>query len=497
MAYLSTVVAAPLTEAMAQLAVLQPEDPVEFLGNYLLKFVANEVERQQQEERGKQQQQPLSSTATASSTPRPKADAIHDPTEQVRYSTSICMYSRLKLTRCCFGHKTKLMERNMHMQLQNEPTVSRLIQRFLQWLCETLNAEEAYLGRKCVDVTGQSLVHWVASSHVTSPSVTIDKFVTEEQGITFDAFREVEDSAAPVDEDGNPLPPAVPRFLHVENVLREPRMKFFHVPKLGAYLTRGLKYKSFLHPDVINEANPEEPNIKDEWLAVSVDTMGQARSFTQREIESFQRSTALFIQALEELERTLYMAEMERRTTQEDPMLREFHVAFGAQVAVQEENLVLQMQTLDESKKNGKESELRLAFMTYMLVSHTTTLGMVSARVIPFKQPVLVVFAAALNLLGYSLSELYNPVTKLPSWDRIAPLMDEIRLKERLEAFNITALPPVPEAKRLLFISKSDVDAAIPIALCMYQWVQAVLTHADQLEAAAELERQQQEKPEE
>lgn len=82
MAYLSNVVAAPLTEAMAQLAVLQPEDPVEFLGNYLLKFVANEVERQQQEERAKQQPQP--STASASSTPRPKTNASpQDPTEQV------------------------------------------------------------------------------------------------------------------------------------------------------------------------------------------------------------------------------------------------------------------------------------------------------------------------------------------------------------------------------------------------------------------------------
>lgn len=386
----------------------------------------------------------------------------------------------------------------MHMQLQNEPTVASLIQRFLQWLCENLHAEEAYLGRKCVDATGQSLVHWVASSHVTSTSMAIDKFVTEEQGITFDAFREVEDPAAPVDEDGNALSPAVPRFLHVENVLREPRMKFFHVPKLGAYLTRGLKYKSFLHPDVINEANTEEPNIKDEWLAVSVDTMGQARPFTQREIESFQRSTALFVQALEELERTLYMAEMERKAAQEDPLLREFNVAFGAQVAVQEENLVLQMQTLDESEKNGKESELRLAFMTYMLVSHTATLGMVSTRVIPFKQHVLVAFAAALNLLGYAMSELYNPVTKVPAWERIAPLMDENRLKERLEAFDIAVLPPVSDVKRVLAdISKSDLEAAIPIALCMYQWAQAVLTHADQLEAAAELARQQQEQPEE
>lgn len=49
-AYLRSTVAAPLTEAMAQLAILQPDDPVEFLGNYLLKFVANELENQRVEE---------------------------------------------------------------------------------------------------------------------------------------------------------------------------------------------------------------------------------------------------------------------------------------------------------------------------------------------------------------------------------------------------------------------------------------------------------------
>lgn len=64
-AYLRTTVAAPLTAAMAQLAILQPEDPVEFLGNYLLKFVANELEAQRVMELKKDQQWTSSSAVAA------------------------------------------------------------------------------------------------------------------------------------------------------------------------------------------------------------------------------------------------------------------------------------------------------------------------------------------------------------------------------------------------------------------------------------------------
>ncbi|GLE04402.1 hypothetical protein PINS_up013344 [Pythium insidiosum] len=46
-AYLRDTVSAPLTEAMAQLAIVQPQDPVEFLGQYLLKYVDNELRKQE------------------------------------------------------------------------------------------------------------------------------------------------------------------------------------------------------------------------------------------------------------------------------------------------------------------------------------------------------------------------------------------------------------------------------------------------------------------
>lgn len=377
------------------------------------------------------------------------------------------------------------------MQLQSESGIPQLYQRFIEWLCSSLNAEEAYIGKRCADQAGTSLVHWVASSR-TPTSVTIDKFVTEERGITFDVFKETEDPASPVDADGNPLPATVPKYLHIENVLREPRMKFFHVPKLGAYLTKGLKYNSFLHPDVFNDANPEVPNIKEDWLVVSVDTMGQARSFTQSEIDSFQRSCAIFVQTVEDLERNLYMKDFERKTTNDDALLREFNVAYAAQVAVQEENLAIQLQSLPEEEKNMKGIELRAAFMLHLLVNHVPTLAMAATRIVPFKQPVLIAFAAALGLLGYPKQSLYNPVTKAPSWEKMAPLLEEATLSACLEGFPVANPPSVSETKQVLSdVSKADIEAGSPIASCFYLWTQAVIAHREHLDAVAELARQQ------
>ncbi|KAE8913340.1 hypothetical protein PF003_g2573 [Phytophthora fragariae] len=114
---------------MAQLAMLQPEDPVDFLDNYLLKHVAN-VEEQQQPQARKDEQQ-----------------LLEDETQ-------------------------------VHAQLHSQPSVALVLQRFLEWMGSALNAEKAYIGRKCVDPQGNSVVHFVASSTHPESSV-VDKFVAQ------------------------------------------------------------------------------------------------------------------------------------------------------------------------------------------------------------------------------------------------------------------------------------------------------------------------------
>lgn len=465
--YLRQMVAAPLTEAMAQLAVAQPEDPVEFLGNYLLKYVANAVEKQQ----AQQQQQRVGTARTGSDS---QAPSFAPPVD-----------SELALLLA--------QEGNLPVQLQSEVSVARLLQRYAEWLCAALGAEEAYIGRKGVDAAGAPVVHFIASSRGAG-SISIDKTVTEEKGVTFDVFKEIEADPAAVDADGNPLSPSLPRFLHVENVLREPRMKFFGVPKLGAYLTRAVQYKSYLHADVANEGNPEEPNALEQWIVISVDTMGQARAFSEHEIDSFRRTTAMFATTLEQLEHELFTKERERQVSTEDAQLRDFQTAFSGQIAEREENLALLLQGVtDEHDRPLEETEQRLAYLTELMVSFLPTLTTASARVVPFKTPALSVFAAALELLGYTRGALLNPVTKAPSWDRLAPLFQEANLSVSLANFPIQNPPVVSTAKQTLGdVSKSDVETTSAIAVCFFQWAQAVIAFREQRDAVEERARQRQ-----
>lgn len=84
-------------------------------------------------------------------------------------------------------------------------------------------------------------------------------------GVTFDVWKLPEkpegDEDAEEDEDGEekkeaPPPPEYP-VIHVPQVLHEKRMTFFKLPKLGAYLSVPVVYKSTVHDDAIKAEDVE------------------------------------------------------------------------------------------------------------------------------------------------------------------------------------------------------------------------------------------------
>ena len=70
---------------------------------------------------------------------------------------------------------------------------------------------------------------------------------------TFGLYIEQE---GPEDEDGNPTT-VFPTHLHVPNVVRDEKMQFFGVPKIGAYLACPIKFNSYLHEGAIGPVNEE------------------------------------------------------------------------------------------------------------------------------------------------------------------------------------------------------------------------------------------------
>ena len=74
----------------------------------------------------------------------------------------------------------------------------------------------------------------------------VDSILEKSQGLTFDVFKDPE-------PDENAEPPAEgevqdqgPRHILVPEVVREPRIHFYKVPRLGSYLAIKLEYKSCL-----------------------------------------------------------------------------------------------------------------------------------------------------------------------------------------------------------------------------------------------------------
>ena len=95
----------------------------------------------------------------------------------------------------------------------------------------------------------------------------VDKILLQEQGITYDLFKEeaAEDAAAEeeeeeLDEEGNPKPKKkqvvekLPKHLIVDECVREPRIHYYDVPKLGSYVAIKLEYNSCLFESAFDEA---------------------------------------------------------------------------------------------------------------------------------------------------------------------------------------------------------------------------------------------------
>ena len=75
----------------------------------------------------------------------------------------------------------------------------------------------------------------------------VDKELHKGSGLTFDVFEDK------LDEDGKPLEKSDLDHVLVKEVVREPRIHFYKVPRLGSYLAIRLEYNSCLSVEALND----------------------------------------------------------------------------------------------------------------------------------------------------------------------------------------------------------------------------------------------------
>ena len=135
------------------------------------------------------------------------------------------------------------------------------------FLPEFLEFPAAYIAVKKVLGESESL-NYVSSnqSHVIGKKI---KTPTEEgdeipprQGVSFDAFKlpPQEEPEGEPEEGAPPRPTPVPQPLLIDNVMRDKRVQFFGIPKLGSYLAVPFSFASCEHPAGIQEAPAPVPN---------------------------------------------------------------------------------------------------------------------------------------------------------------------------------------------------------------------------------------------
>ena len=88
----------------------------------------------------------------------------------------------------------------------------------------------------------------------------VDQVLAKGSGLTFDVFNDK------VDDDGKPVDSEELNHILVKEVVREPRMHFYKVPRLGSYLAIRLEYESCLSVEAYNEGVKDALSCRDRIL---------------------------------------------------------------------------------------------------------------------------------------------------------------------------------------------------------------------------------------
>lgn len=124
--------------------------------------------------------------------------------------------------------------------------------------------------RAHIDSDANQIIHFLNATD--GHQFLVDKILKQDQGLTFDVFKDGEakegSEDAPAEEEGvekakpKESEEVLPKSIFVKEVVREPRMHFFKVPRLGSYLAIRLEYKSCLFEESLDAAVSDYLEVK-------------------------------------------------------------------------------------------------------------------------------------------------------------------------------------------------------------------------------------------
>lgn len=246
-----------VAKGMAALYKNQPQNPVDYLAKWLLNYCNVEKQSTKQKEEQETVKEMLQKKAYAEM-------AANQEKEEAEEEKKV--------------EEEKKQE--FFQKLDKSTDLVDEFQDLVNFVKQHTNSTAVYIGQQVVpkkkieegdndtaheDPEAQKVIHFLNASD--GHEFMVDKILTQEQGLTFDVFKEDEEPAeepaqeeAEEGEEGAEEKPKkepeeqFPKHAYVKEVVREPRMHFYRVPQLGAYLAIKLEYDSCLFEGALDAA---------------------------------------------------------------------------------------------------------------------------------------------------------------------------------------------------------------------------------------------------
>lgn len=422
--YLKESVGAALSKGLSAVAVEQPDDPVEYLGNYLLNFVAIE-ERLQRE----------------------KEEAAKMEEEMKAFSLEMEEKSRAIKAKEADKAIAAKAEDDFTKALEATEDIMATLAEGLETLKQSSGAMSCYIARKETVDDGEGgegaeqLQYILASSG--QDFMVGQTLKGSEDAVTFGLYTEED---GPEDEEGNPTK-VFPTHVHVQNVVREEKIQFFGVPKIGAYLACPIKFKSYLHEGAVGPVNEEtgetEKISKEAQYVLCLDTMGFGGGlpFGGKAVENAIGWANKMAAAYEAYELKLLEAEIasqKKNAESNTEMLAKLAEEKEAADAKLAEELA-KLADLPEEEKALKAQQAKLAAAQAALLAMKEKITEIGRYMIEPKTDAIKVLQALLYMLGYNKKQLFDMGSKKVDWKMKMRKNFGSTLFDKIQAFDVEA----------------------------------------------------------
>ena len=264
-AYIREHVHGALLEALLATATSNPEDKVNFLGEYLINYVQKKHDIKRQEVEMKH----MNELAKI---------------EQIRELHDLKV---IELKRQADQAKCKQFLSFLSNDLMKMSTKQEIMDSICTFASEHFSIPACYIAeRKIMNDETQDVLEYI-SANPSQVSAVVGKVLTysddddednieklDRKGVSFEAFKmnekkeDAEDKLIDVDDDGKSKTeskvPQKTRPLIVENVMRDKRVKFFKTPQLGAFFAFPLEIQTTAHEGGCVKFVKEDEEVEDD-----------------------------------------------------------------------------------------------------------------------------------------------------------------------------------------------------------------------------------------